>query len=169
MVIYQSKTVVIREFLPSEEYLFISLFEDKEVTRFLPHLHANEYHQLFETALKDYRFGPFGRWGIFDAKNDLFIGTCLYRPFVEVSDQTEIGYSLIKSYWGMGIGTEVARALLIYGFANTNTNEIVALTDLKNIGSQKVLQKLGFKQLNNIERRGVELNYFLIERLEELK
>ena len=169
MILYQSKTIVIREFLSSERPLFGSLFEDKEVTRFLPQLHANEYHQLFETALKDYHLGPFGRWGIFDAKNGLFIGTCLYRPFVEVPDQTEIGYSLIKSYWGMGIGTELARALLIYGFANTNTNEIVALTDLKNIGSQKVLQKLGFKQLNTIERRGVELSYFLIERSEKLK
>ncbi|NTD99096.1 GNAT family N-acetyltransferase [Agrobacterium tumefaciens] len=169
MIIYQSKTIVIREFLPSEEYLFISLFEDKEVTRFLPQLHANDYHQLFEMALKDYDLGSFGRWGIFDAKNELFIGTCLYRPFVEVPEQTEIGYSLIKSYWGMGIGTEVAKALLSYGFAKTKTNEIVALTDLRNIGSQKVLQKLGFKQLNNIIRRGVELSYFLIERSEKLK
>jgi len=76
----------------------------------------------------------------------------------------EIGYSLGKAYWGRGIGTEVAKALTLYGFAKTTTDEIVALTDLQNEGSQKVLRKSGFEQSQNINRKGVELNYFIIKR-----
>ncbi|MFD2287172.1 GNAT family N-acetyltransferase [Pedobacter petrophilus] len=163
-VIYQSNRMVIREFLPSEKSLFCSFFEDEEVTQYLPRLQANEYEELFDIAITDYLNGPFGRWGIFEAENNNFIGNCLLRPFVEISGQMEIGYSLNKSYWGRGIGTEVAKALIAYGFVKTKTNEIVALTDLRNLGSQEVLKKSGFKQLGNISRKGVELNYFLIER-----
>ncbi|MFW0718038.1 GNAT family N-acetyltransferase [Pedobacter sp. N23S346] len=163
-IIYQSNRIVIREFLPSEESLFCCFFEDKEVTQYLPQLHKDDYRYLFGLALKDYKHGPFGRWGIFDTENSNFIGNCLLRPFVEIPGQMEIGYSLDKSYWGRGIGTEVAKALICYGFAKTDSNEIVALTDIRNRGSQKVLQNSGFEQLENILRKGVELNYFLIKR-----
>lgn len=163
-IIYQSNLIVIREFLPSEESLFCSFFEDEEVTQYLPQLHKDDYRHLFDLALKDYQHGPFGRWGIFDTEHSNFIGNCLLRPFVEIPGQMEMGYSLGKPYWGRGIGTEVAKALICYGFAKTDSNEIVALTDIRNRGSQKVLQNSGFEQLENIVRKGVELNYFLIKR-----
>ncbi|MGO4877644.1 GNAT family N-acetyltransferase [Pedobacter psychrotolerans] len=163
-IIYQSNRMLIREFLPSESSLFCSFFDDEQVTQYLPQLLPNEYKNLFDVAIKDYQLGPFGRWGIFDAENHDFMGNCLFRPFIEIPGQMEIGYSLGRSYWGKGIGTEVAKALVCYGFANTNSNEIVALTDVRNIGSQKVLKNSGFKQLENIVRKGIALNYFLIQR-----
>jgi len=163
-VIYQSDRIVIREFLPSEEILFCSFFEAPDVSRYLTKLSAAEYKDLFALAITDYQQGPFGRWGIFDINDSNFIGNCLFRPFVEIPRQMEIGYSLGKAYWGRGIGTEVAKALTLYGFAKTTTDEIVALTDLRNMGSQKVLSKSGFQQLENVSRKGVELSYFLIKR-----
>ncbi|MDY0907800.1 GNAT family N-acetyltransferase [Pedobacter sp. CFBP9032] len=163
-IIYQSSRIMIREFLPSEEILFCSFFEDEDVTQYLPQLQPQEYIDLFNAAIKEYQLGSFGRWGIFDPKNSQIIGNCLLRPFIEIPGQIEIGYSLAKAYWGKGIGTEVAKALVYYGFANTDSREIVALTDIRNLGSQKVLINSGFKQLENIVRKGVELNYFVIER-----
>lgn len=76
-IIYQSNRIVIREFLPSEESLFCSFFEDEEVMKYLPRLCADEYKDLFNVAIMDYQHGPFGRWGIFDVENSNFIGNCL--------------------------------------------------------------------------------------------
>lgn len=163
-IIYQSKRIVIREFLAAEQSIFCSFFDDEDVMQYLPRLQKTEYKNLFDAALNDYSLGPFGRWGIFETVNGNFIGNCLLRPFLEIPGQIEIGYSLSKLFWGRGIATEVAKALTAYGFAKTNTTEIVALTDFKNLGSQNVLKKSGFVQLENIIRRGVELNYFLIKR-----
>ena len=50
----------------------------------------------------------------------------------------------------MGLGTEATAACLKYGFENLNFREIIAMTDLENVASQKVLEKIGFAQ------RGIE-------------
>lgn len=72
----------------------------------------------------------------------------------------EIGYSLSPESWGKGIATETVLALISYGFANTDSNEIVAVTTLDNIGSQKVLKKAGFEKLRNLKREELELSYY---------
>jgi ribosomal-protein-alanine N-acetyltransferase len=41
--------------------------------------------------------------------------------------------------------------------------DIVALTDLDNIGSQKVLLKSGFKRIENLVRENRELAYFILQ------
>lgn len=158
---YKNDTIIIREFTPQEFILFLNLFESENVTRYLPYKTPDEYKEMFEKALSDYKDGPFSRWGIFNAQNHDFVGMCLARTFLDNPEQIEIGYTLGESYWGKGLGTEVCKALVDYCSSLNHQKDIVALTDLDNIGSQKVLLKSGFKQLENLKREGKELAYFL--------
>ncbi|MNT59950.1 putative ribosomal N-acetyltransferase YdaF [compost metagenome] len=120
---------------------------------------------MFTELLKNYEKKKLSRWAIFDTINNNFIGICVARIFIHNTNQIEIGYVLSREYWGKGIATEVCKAITQYSFANTNTNEVVAITDLCNTGSQNVLQKAGFERLNNLIRNEEELAYFKIERL----
>ncbi|MGO4291713.1 GNAT family N-acetyltransferase [Chitinophaga sp. RAB17] len=163
-IIYQSNTIIIREFLPAEISLFTTLFEDEKVTSYLPYRSPEQYIEMFHIALDDYKRGLFSRWGIFNAANNDFMGMGLARNFVDVPGQLEIGYTLSPKYWGKGIGTEVSRALVDYCFTNTSADEVVAVTDPDNIGSQKVLEKTGFKRLSNLVREYGEVTYFVIQR-----
>jgi ribosomal-protein-alanine N-acetyltransferase len=163
-IVYQDQNFVIRQFLAEEQNLFCDLFEDEEVTKYLPYRSHEQYAEMFEIALEDYTKGPFGRFGIFDAESNDFIGMCLARNFADVPDQIEIGYTLSKKYWGKGIATEVSRALTNYCFLNTEGNEIVAVTDLDNVGSQKVLEKAGFSRIDNLKRTDGELAYYIVSR-----
>ncbi|MGG5208145.1 GNAT family N-acetyltransferase [Chryseobacterium sp. MIQD13] len=163
-ILHQDQNFIIREFSAEEHNLFCNLFEDEEVTKYLPYRSPEQYMEMFEIALADYLKGPFGRFGIFGAENNDFIGMCLIRNFADVSGQVEIGYTLSKKYWGKGIATDVSRALVVYGFLNTNTDDIVAVTDLDNTGSQKVLEKAGFSRINNLEREDGELAYYIVTR-----
>lgn len=54
-----------------------------------------------------------------------------------------IGYVLAPDYWSKGIGTEVARLLLAFGFEQLNLHRIEATAHPDNIGSQRVLEKVG--------------------------
>lgn len=166
--LYQSNIIVIREFIPEEQGLFIRLFEDEEVARYIPSRSTAQYLELFKDSITDYGNGPLGRWGIFDADNQNFIGMCLARNFKYISDQVEIGYVLAKKYWGKGIASEVSKVMVAYCFKHTNTNQVVAVTDLENIGSQKVLEKAGLRRLKDLKREGEELAYFRIERSQYL-
>jgi ribosomal-protein-alanine N-acetyltransferase len=164
LTLYQSPRIIIREFLPQEQQTFLDLFKDNEVTQYLPVASPERYVEMFNELLENYEKKKLSRWAIFDTVNTNFIGMCVARIFVHNTSQIEIGYVLSREYWGKGIATEVCKALTQYSFANTNTNEVVAITDINNSGSQHVLQKSGFERLDNLIRDEEELAYFRIER-----
>lgn len=58
----------------------------------------------------------------------------------------EIGYLLAPSHWGRGLGTEVARALVSYGFETSGCHEIRAKVWSDNPASSRILAKLGFRE-----------------------
>ncbi|WP_316803496.1 GNAT family N-acetyltransferase [Pedobacter nototheniae] len=163
-ILFQSDSIIIREFSQNEQPFFISLFEDEQVTQYLPYRPLEEYIELFRTTMGNYGKTPLGRWGIFNTQDNDFIGTCVIRDFKYIPGQTEIGYVLSRNYWGKGIATELSKALVDYCLTSTDAIEIVAITDLNNIASQKVLQKAGLKRLSNLKREGIELAYFKIDR-----
>ncbi|MGN7388077.1 GNAT family N-acetyltransferase [Sporosarcina sp. SAFN-015] len=55
----------------------------------------------------------------------------------------EIAYIVNPQYWRKGFATEVANLLIEYGFNNFNLHRIYATCDPRNIGSSKVLEKVG--------------------------
>ena len=57
----------------------------------------------------------------------------------------ELGYWLAEVYWGKGIMTEAIKKMVDYGFMTFQINRIYARPFGTNIGSQKVLEKAGFK------------------------
>lgn len=58
----------------------------------------------------------------------------------------EVGYSLIPSERGKGYCTEALKIMIDYLFLSKDANRIQALTDPRNLASQNVLQKVGFKR-----------------------
>ncbi|WP_288441906.1 GNAT family N-acetyltransferase [uncultured Chryseobacterium sp.] len=161
---YKNDRIIIREFTPEEFSLFSTLFENENVTRYLPYKTPEEYKEMFDKALADYEGGPFSRWGIFQAQNNDFVGMCLARIFLDNPDQMEIGYTLDEKYWGKGLGTEVCKTLVDHCLSINHQKDIVAVTDLDNIGSQKVLLKSGFKRVENLKREDRELAYFILQK-----
>jgi RimJ/RimL family protein N-acetyltransferase len=55
----------------------------------------------------------------------------------------EIGWRLAAEYWGQGLATEGARALVRYGFETLFLQEIVSFTVPANRKSRRVMEKLG--------------------------
>ncbi|WP_268258060.1 GNAT family N-acetyltransferase [Bacillus niameyensis] len=55
----------------------------------------------------------------------------------------EMGYVVNPDYWGQGIATEAAQLLIKFGFQELELHRIFATCDPRNIGSAKVLEKVG--------------------------
>jgi ribosomal-protein-alanine N-acetyltransferase len=56
----------------------------------------------------------------------------------------EMGYSMARSYWRRGLTTEAARAVMEAAFeAYVSLHRIRAMADARNIGSLRVMEKLG--------------------------
>jgi ribosomal-protein-alanine N-acetyltransferase len=161
----QTPRFVIRDFKPEEQDLFIDIFNDERVITHLPKRSRKELTDLFQWALKDYASGsPLGRWGIFNNGDGDFIGFCLLRIYDTDPGKIELGYALHQKYWGKGIASDMAQIMVAQGFMHTNASELVAVTTLGNIGSQKVLLKAGMTRMDNFVRDGEELVFFRMER-----
>lgn len=162
-IVAETPRLIIREFLPEEEHIYLNHFTDEMVTRHLPVRSREERINFFRKALEQYATNKnMGTWGIFNKVYGDFIGSCLLRPFDTGPGIVELGYSMERKYWGMGIGTEMATAMVAHGFTDPAALQIVAVTTLENIGSQRVLEKAGLKRMDNIIRDGLELAYFKI-------
>jgi [ribosomal protein S5]-alanine N-acetyltransferase len=56
----------------------------------------------------------------------------------------ELGYSIARSYWGQGLVTEAAQAVLDVAFvACSDLQRIRAMADARNTGSLRVMEKIG--------------------------
>lgn len=58
----------------------------------------------------------------------------------------KLGYSLARPYWGQGLTTEAARAVAAWGFETFGLAKITAMADARNVGSWRVMEKLGMKR-----------------------
>jgi RimJ/RimL family protein N-acetyltransferase len=72
--------------------------------------------------------------------------------------QLEIGYTLVPSERGKGYGTEALEIMVDYLFLSRDVMRVQAQTDQRNVASQKILEKVGFKRegtlRNNFFMRG---------------
>ena len=66
----------------------------------------------------------------------------------------EVGYRLKRKYWGQGIATEGARAMVDRAFNTADLIEVCAIVHIENEASKRVLEKVGFALL----KRGIYVN-----------
>jgi ribosomal-protein-alanine N-acetyltransferase len=164
-IIVQTPRIIVREYLPDEEVLYLELLSDPLVTDYLPKRNNDENSKIFQDTLADYKKGiKLARWGVFDAAIGDFIGFAMLKTTEEQPSIAELGYVIHDRLKGQGIATELAKALLEYGFKKINLTQIFAVTDKANTPSQKVLLKAGFIQGEDMIRGEKSLSYFQISR-----
>jgi ribosomal-protein-alanine N-acetyltransferase len=164
-IIAQTPRLIIRQFSPADEEKYITLYKNEEVTRHVSKRTEEESRRKFKDALDDYSNGlHLSLWGIYDAENDSFIGVAMLKPAESDPGSIELGYVMDQPYWGRGLATELASALVKYGFETMNLSEICACTSPENIASQNVLTKVGFVRSGNILWHGGDLPFFKIRK-----
>jgi ribosomal-protein-alanine N-acetyltransferase len=123
------------------------LFSDENVTRFynlLPLTNEQEAQKpidWFQSRFKD-KLGI--RWGIAIKGQKNIIGTIGFNNFTK-RHRANIGYDLQTEHWNNGYITEALKTVINFGFDQLEINRIEAEVMQGNIISEKVLDKLNFK------------------------
>jgi RimJ/RimL family protein N-acetyltransferase len=60
-------------------------------------------------------------------------------------DEVELAFALCAEYWGRGLATEMAAAILAVAFERLGLEEVVCFTLTTNRASQRVMEKVGFR------------------------
>jgi RimJ/RimL family protein N-acetyltransferase len=83
------------------------------------------------------------------------VGLSNVRFEASFTPAVEVAWRLNRRFWGQGYATEAARAPVQDGFARVGLKEIVAITTLGNLPSQRVMERLGMT-------RAIEFDHPLI-------
>ena len=112
----------------------------------LHQISRTEAEKMFETPLE---LKPF----FIEKKDGSKIGFVAHFYVLHVAGrQLEIGYSLVPSERGKGYCTEAAQLMVDYLFLSKDMMRIQAQTDPRNVASQKVLEKVGFKKEGTLRK-----------------
>jgi RimJ/RimL family protein N-acetyltransferase len=121
------------------------LYTDADVARYVggTKTRAEVADMLDVRILQYYDAHPgLGIWMTSDRATGAPLGLHLLNH-IQGESLIQVGYVLAKPAWNRGIATEMARALLRYGFVDLALPRIVAITALENRASQRVLLKIG--------------------------
>lgn len=89
---------------------------------------------------EDFAKHGFGLWAA--EEGGRLIGFCGLRR-LDYAPGVEVLYGFAPSHWNRGFATEVAAAMLRYGFEEVGLDRILGITDKENTASSRVLEKLG--------------------------
>jgi RimJ/RimL family protein N-acetyltransferase len=146
-----TKRMHLISFNDTDHHLIKELDSDPDVVRFISNgipsddREVNRAMSVFLNSYEQYE-NKFGYWKVINKETQSFMGWFHLRPLKSnPSDLSnlEIGYRLIKTYWGKGFATEGSLALIEYAKSFPETKQIWANTMLANKASLHVMQKIG--------------------------
>jgi [ribosomal protein S5]-alanine N-acetyltransferase len=154
-----TERLCLRQTLPGDApVLFRNYTGNIECSRYLqrlPDRDATQTQAMLDTWC-DARWNELGApfaWVIATRHEDEPIGIFLVIP---EKHKTEIHYGIAQRYWGHGLIVEAGRAALDLLRRDPITRRIWTVCDVENVGSRRVLEKLGF------EHEGVLRNWLTL-------
>ena len=142
--------LALRRFTERDFDWLAALYADADVTRHLGGVKSRADARAFFDAriLGYYEEHPgLGMWMTIRLSDGQPIGFHLLNH-IRGESIVQVGFTIAKSAWGMGYATEMAEALLRYGFVDLRLPRIAGMANRDNLASQRVLAKIG------LERRG---------------
>ncbi|MHC4250887.1 MAG: GNAT family N-acetyltransferase [Planctomycetota bacterium] len=134
--------IQLRPYAEADREFFTSIVSDpRTMSRMGGAKTAPEADELFDRILAASPERGLLAWAVVDPEGSpvghAFLSNL--RPGVEV----EIGFALLPSAWGRGLGTEVARSLVELARDDFSCTRVLATVDVDHVASRRVLEKAG--------------------------
>lgn len=142
----ETERLRLRKLTPDDAADVFDYAADSQVTKYLmwsPHRSIDDSLEFINAAIERYRKRRPAPWAMVLKSEKKVIGTCDFISWRPDHGRSEIGYALARKYWSRGLMTEGVREIIAYGFRQKGINRIQALCEIPNIGSARVLEKVG--------------------------
>jgi ribosomal-protein-alanine N-acetyltransferase len=144
-VILANEKLFLREFTP-HDWIDVHKYASQEIVCRYQTWGPNteeDSKEFIQDALDEARQTPRERYVFAIIYQETLIGSVeiMIRDFT--NKVGEIGYIVNPDYWGKGVATQSAKLVITFGFDTLKLHRIYATCDPRNIGSSKVLEKVG--------------------------
>jgi RimJ/RimL family protein N-acetyltransferase len=169
----ETKRLILRNILPTDVDGMFELDSDPEVHKYLgnkPFTTKRQSEENIKGVLKQYEDFGIGRWAMVHKETNEFMGwSGLKFNTVMLNKHTnfyDVGYRIIKRFWGKGYATESSIAALDYGFNTLYLDSIYGITEKGNQASHHVLLKIGLKHIEDFydEKANLNLRWYNISK-----
>ena len=162
-MILETERLVLRHQVIEDLDALWALYCDPEITKYIPDAPRTreEAREELEWHMNGHpRFPELGLWATIYKETGTFIGRCGLLPWtIDGQEEVEVAYTIAREYWGQGLATEAAQAILQYGFEQLHLSRLICLIDSENVASQNVAKKIGM----SFEKEGQDkLGPFLV-------
>ena len=169
----ETERLILRELRETDLDGMFELDSDPEVHRYLgnkPVKTKEESQIMINSIIKQYQERGIGRWATIEKSSGEFIGWSGLRLNTEYNmngftKYYDVGYRIIKRYWGKGYATESGKAAVNYGFNVLKLSELYGITEMGNQASHSALLKSGLHYVEDFyfEEEKLNLRWYKIE------
>ena len=143
----KTERLLLRQFVESDlENVFKGL-SDPEIIKY----YGVSYQTLDDTKAQLRFFADLEKdntgiwWAVCSLDNDRFYGAGGLNSLSKEHKKAEIGFWLLKEYWGQGIMTEAIPLICNYGFDHLGLHRIEGFVESENENCKNAMKKLSFK------------------------
>lgn len=173
----ETDRIILRKFKESDVETFFKYRTNPQVALYQGEGWVNyKYEQAVEFVKEQMDFEP----GIADTwfqiaieskdTGDL-IGDCAIHTLPQDTNQVEIGFTLDPAHQNKGLGIEAVKCLLGFIFKGLGKHRVIAITDVRNKNSIKLLEKIGMRReghfIKNVWYKGEYADEYLFALLKD--
>lgn len=138
--------LTVRPIEPTDQEMVFKGFSHPEVTKYMDITYGtyeatNEQMLWYKTNTES---GTGHYWALINQQQQ-FVGVFSMYHINTNYRKAEIGYWMFPEFWGKGFGAEAITAIVSFAQNELNLHRIAAEIEPENVGSWKLLKKLGFE------------------------
>ncbi|MEZ4671345.1 MAG: GNAT family N-acetyltransferase [Anaerolineae bacterium] len=167
-ILFETERLVVRELEVDDLDDFYAITGDAELSKYMGDrqpLSREITQKWIDISINNYRTKGYGCSAVIAKDDGAFIGFCglVYSDNIRPPVEAELIYALLKRCWGRGLATEVAGAMLTYGFEKCGLKRIMATIDPENTASARVVTKAGMTfYKNEVYEDGETTDFYVI-------
>lgn len=147
MIILETNRLILRRQVIEDLDDLWALYCDPAITKHIP-----DAPQTYEEAREELNWHKdghpkhpeLGLWATIYKETGLFIGRCGLLPWtIDDREEVEVAYTIAQNYWGQGLATEAALAIVQYAFEKLKLSRLVCMIEPENEASMHVARHIG--------------------------
>jgi ribosomal-protein-alanine N-acetyltransferase len=161
--ILTTESLTLRQFSETDSEEIFELRSNPEINKYLERKQSKTLEDALSfigNILDSSNTGELFYWALTKTGEEKLIGIICLFNFSENGKKCEIGFELLTEYHGKGIITEAANKVIEFANQKLGVNAIDASIHKDNQSSIRLVQKIGFKQLESVGDKNKDLTVF---------
>ena len=147
----------LRPFTLTDAPTMHQILSGQDVLRYFPNTQPPPLEgaeRMIGCLLSHWQERGYGLWAVELRQTNTLLGRCGLQ-YIPETDEVEIDFILDRTVWGRGFATEAGQASMQFGFNELGLSTIIGIVHPENLGSQRVLSKIGMQKIEETEYFGM--------------